>query len=140
MGLDMYLNAKRFYWSHEETPEIKDVPDGYKVRYIEVEAAYWRKANAIHQWFVENVQDDVDDCETYSVSRDQLRQLVSVCKEVLEDVSKADELLPTADGFFFGDTSYEEYYVHCLNETIDQIEKALLTFPFDWHFEYHSSW
>lgn len=143
MGLDMYLNAKRFYWG-SDAPKIDSVPDGYEVRYVEVEAAYWRKANAIHQWFVDNVQDGVDNCKTYLVTRDQLRKLVSFCKEVLEDMSKADKLLPTVDGFFFGDKLYEDYYVDCLRQTIEQIEKALLSFHDNctdgWWFEYHSSW
>ena len=28
---------------------------------------YWRKANAIHGWFVKNAQQGIDDCRTYSV-------------------------------------------------------------------------
>jgi hypothetical protein len=45
--------------------------------------AYWRKANQIHNWFVENVQDGNDDCKDYYVSRKQLEELRDTCKAVL---------------------------------------------------------
>lgn len=54
-----------------------------RVSYITEEIAYWRKANAIHQWFVDNVQDGQDDCKEYYVSEDQLRELLSRCTQVL---------------------------------------------------------
>ena len=46
--------------------------------------ADWRKANHIHKWFVDNVQDGVDDCETYEVTKEQLINLLDVCKKVLK--------------------------------------------------------
>jgi hypothetical protein len=140
MGLDMYLNAKRFYWSKDEAPKIDDVPEGYKVSRVEVEVAYWRKANAIHNWFVENVQDGDDNCLSYRVTREQLQSLVEQCKRVIEDREKAKDLLPTENGFFFGDTEYGDYYFLSLSDTVEQIEKALQSFSGDWYFEYQSSW
>jgi hypothetical protein len=47
------------------------------------ETGYGRKANAIHRWFVENVQNGVDDCNVYEVSRRQLEQLLDVVERVL---------------------------------------------------------
>ena len=29
--------------------------------------AYWRKANAIHRWFINNIADGVDNCEPFEV-------------------------------------------------------------------------
>ena len=61
MGLDMYLNAKRFLWDSEgelvkklsdNFPELGDV----RIKEVTAEAGYWRKANAIHKWFVDNVK------------------------------------------------------------------------------------
>lgn len=43
---------------------------------------YWRKANQIHNWFVNNVQGGIDDCGTYEVTEDQLAELLNICKEV----------------------------------------------------------
>lgn len=76
MGLDMYLNGKKYVqdWPHEhedgvipETTEAKKVQKvcglTLPVTYIYVKVGYWRKANAVHKWFVENVQDGVDECD-----------------------------------------------------------------------------
>ena len=40
----------------------------------------WRKANAIHKWFVDTVQDGEDDCGYYEVSKEDLENLLSICK------------------------------------------------------------
>lgn len=47
--------------------------------------ADWRKANHIHKWFVDNVQDGVDDCGTYEVTKEQLEELLDICKEVINN-------------------------------------------------------
>lgn len=64
MGLDMYL-YKRTYVENNDV-EVLDTDTHErktynKVSYIIQEAMYWRKANAIHQWFVKNIQDGKDD-------------------------------------------------------------------------------
>ena len=46
--------------------------------------ADWRKANHIHKWFVDNVQDGEDDCGTYEVTREQLEDLLDICKRVID--------------------------------------------------------
>ena len=52
---------------------------------IAEEVGYWRKANQIHNWFVENVQDGVDDCNYHNeVTKVDLEYLLSVCKKVLD--------------------------------------------------------
>lgn len=53
-----------------------------KVSYIIEEVAYWRKANQIHKWFVDNVQDGNDDCGSYYVSREKLQELLDLCKKI----------------------------------------------------------
>mgnify|MGYP003345758458 CR=1 FL=1 len=61
MGLDMYLRAtKSLYRSDDfETVEkIKDLTGSSLIpRHIVFDAMYWRKSNAIHKWFVDNVQE-----------------------------------------------------------------------------------
>lgn len=93
MGLDMYLTKKRYVknWEHDKNNKWtvtvkhngKEVKDKTPVKYIEYEAGYWRKANAIHKWFVDNVQDGEDDCKDYWVSTEQLEELLKLCKEVV---------------------------------------------------------
>src|SRR5260221_4638829 len=38
--------------------------------------AYWRKANAIHSWFVQNIQGGVDNCGRYEISWEQIAHLL----------------------------------------------------------------
>lgn len=91
MGLDMYLNMKMYVgYSHDDISEkIREIiPPPFETsetnpKYITYEAAYWRKANAIHNWFVNVVQEGIDNCATYSVSIEQLKELRNVCQEVL---------------------------------------------------------
>ncbi len=58
--------------------------DNARISRITEEVACWRKANQIHKWFVDNVQDGNDDCKEYYVSRDQLKELLSLCEQVLK--------------------------------------------------------
>lgn len=62
---------------------IKDIQPK-RVKYIIEEVGYWRKANAIHNWFVENVvrSEDWQGENTY-VSRDDLKILLDLCEKVL---------------------------------------------------------
>lgn len=151
MGLDMYLNAKRYLSPYNENEKtviegIEKVFDsrGMKVKQVVCEAMYWRKANAIHRWFVENVQSDNDDCGYYPVSCDELANLLVTVKDVLADTSRAEELLPTQEGFFFGSTDYDEWYFKDLEETKEKLEGILSWASTKdgiwWDFEYHSSW
>lgn len=151
MGLDMYLNRKTSVkvWGHqgpeerwtiiakkggEETP-VK----GERISYITEEVIYWRKANAIHAWFVRACQDGKDECDETYVERAQLEVLRDTCKAVLDDKSKAESLLPSQSGFFFGGTEYDKYYFEDLQRTYDSLV-AILEEPQVGDFYYRSSW
>lgn len=56
------------------------------------EGIYWRKANQIHKWFVDNVQDGNDDCGRYYVSKDNLKNLLDTINSLFEKVSKHIDL------------------------------------------------
>ena len=154
MGLDMYLTASNFFWTHEENESIKEAREiiaktlGLKsaseIQSVKLNIAYWRKVNWIHNWFVENVQGGQDNCGEYYVTRDQLEDLKNLCDEIIasRDKDKAMELLPPVDGFFFGkDTVEDNYYWASLAETSNLIHD-ILSRPqlanFDFH--YSSSW
>lgn len=147
MGLDMYLNAERYLWSHndadkqisENIGQLVGLPTDGKVKTITVEAGYWRKANHIHNWFVTKVQDGVDECQDAYVGRDQLKELRETCQKVLDNHDLAESLLPTASGFFFGGTEYDDWYFQDIEDTIKIIDAAL-AMPDQWDFNYRSSW
>ena len=160
MGLDQYLSAKKYLspaeWRGEQSKEqfegvLKTVGAETYVRKefpsaeVSVSVGYWRKANAIHQWFVDNCQDGMDDCRSAIVERGELQTLKSLCETILleHQVTGSSELakeeLPTQSGFFFGGTEYDEYYYSDLLDTIE-IVKACLEMPTEWDFSYQSSW
>ena len=149
MGLDMYLNKKVYvganYEHNKVTGRITLKKDGKpvkvnvkKVTYIIEEFMYWRKANAIHKFFVDNVQNGNDDCKSYYVSHEVLKDLYNRCCLILADHSKAQELLPTQSGFFFGGTEYDEWYfedIKATAEVLKDIEEDVNA-----EYEYESSW
>jgi hypothetical protein len=148
MGLDMYLTAKRYVWNYKDEDKAlqdqlddvmkDDLAEGMRVKEVSVDALYWRKANHIHKWFVDNCQDGEDDCKEYSVARESLEELRDSCQEVLNN--KNVGLLPTEEGFFFGSTDYDEYYFKELQDTVDGLEKVLKLDTGKWDFYYRASW
>lgn len=64
----------------------------------------------------------MDNCGEYEVSEDQLIELLADCKAVKKDSKLAADKLPTAKGFFFGGTEYDEWYMQHIDETIEIIE------------------
>jgi len=126
MGLDMYLLARK-----SASPHWKESDEGTGL-------AYWRKANAIHKWFVDNVQGGLDDCKESQVSRGQLKELVKLCKQVLKNHDLAPVLLPTQHGFFFGTQEYDDDYFEQLVYTkniLNQVVKsphAVITYLSSW--------
>ncbi len=145
MGLDMYLNAKRFLWHNEEelagkVSEVFPELGTARVKEITAELFYWRKANAIHKWFVDNVQDGVDECQESWLERKHLEALLAVIDEVLADRKKAMELLPPQSGFFFGSKDVDDWYWEDLARTKAGIEDILSKEWTGWDFYYRASW
>lgn len=74
--------VKYYAWDTE-----KHFPHGSIIEQV----GYWRKANHIHNWFVENVQDGQDDCEYHQeVTKEILEELLYVCKMVLASCEMVD--------------------------------------------------
>ena len=173
MGLDMYLRRKVYVGANYEHNKVEiDISikkDGKELKinkgritYIEEEAAYWRKCNQIHQWFVTNVQDGEDNCSSYYVSNEQIKNLIDTCKVVRDSLKSseikeieikeyggkdkvtifvntdvAETLLPSQPGFFFGSTHYDQWYLNDIEHTIEQLESLDLE---ESEYEYQASW
>jgi hypothetical protein len=155
MGLDMYLLAQKVVDPDEENAgsaaEIDAVKKALAVCRVDehwsatfeirVLLYTWRKANQIHGWFVENVQDGLDDKKYHIVERDQLEQLVMLCHEALNNRERAGEILPPMEGFFFGDTDIDDDYFEQLEDTVTEITRILNDPKYqDWKFVYSCSW
>jgi hypothetical protein len=149
MGLDMSLEGRQYiseYTDKELKEKIEEVLVSklpIKVSGVTFELGYWRKANAIHNWFIENCANGLDDCNEAYVSKEQLLELKETCEKALEATSEEEkeELLPTQSGFFFGSTEYDEYYDKCLRDTIEIVNNTIkLLETNDMNIYYSSSW
>jgi hypothetical protein len=153
MGLDMYLHKRTYVkkWKFQKESaqyNIEITKNGLpahikndRLCFVTEEVGYWRKFNALHQWFVNNVQDGDDDCKEYYVAISQLSELLKLLKQISNgDIDKADEMLPTQSGFFFGNTEYDEWYFNNVYETIELLEKLLQEDNSGSSFFYCSSW
>jgi hypothetical protein len=159
MGLDQYLYAVQhvsnskytnvaegelFNRIHDLMPETSEFIDenGLTFAEIKVQIAYWRKANAIHNFFVQHCGKGKDECQTINVEKQDLRELVRLCHVVLKNRSTEDakKYLPTVSGFFFGPTDYDEYYYEELERTQKTVQQILNVAPCLWSFVYMGSW
>lgn len=161
MGLDMYLYADKYvsrksdtriagtdydYYDNEafsaivSTLEAQDLVDNeWTGLTVSLPIGYWRKANAIHNWIVQNCADGVDECQRIFISHEKAKELVDTCKKVVATPKLADELLPPAVGFFFGSTDIDEWYLNDLKRTIEIFEKAFNA-PDIFGVSYQASW
>ncbi len=154
MGLDMYLTASKYVgrWSHgnEKEKQAYDaitkaaglggfVCDESPSLNVELNVAYWRKANAVHQWFVDNVQGGEDNCSRFYVSRNSMSELVTLCKKVIKTGDASE--LPPQSGCFFGTTEIGDDYFFDLKNTVKQLTAVLNDKRFDTcEFYYQASW
>ena len=165
MGLDMYLHAKKYVekinwqtlqnndelsmdspevvnplWTEiVNTAQMSDVAvDIYGVN-VDVTCAYWRKANQIHAWFVDNVQQGNDDCGEYYVSHEKLKELLDLVNKALAE--RDPNLLQPRAGFFFGSYDIDEWYWNDLKNTKAKLERIFaLPEMSKLSFYYTSSW
>ena len=169
MGLDMYLEIRKdeyrskYYQDKgsdlaleypkditEFIPTPTDFTTSRQTNYV---VGYWRKANHIHNWFMQNCAErdewnnPIDDCSPIEITVGKLEKLLDTCKKVLADHSLAETLLPAQSGFFFGSTAYDEYYFGEIERTIEIIEPVLKFAKhkleigdYIWEVYYQASW
>lgn len=160
MGLDMYLYVEEWVpfrnWDEDGKGNAKfeqlaklinvenliDKDKGYLSAYAKVQVGYWRKANAIHKYFVDKCAGGKDECQDTCVYREDLEELLNICNQILEtkDPEKAKELLPPQSGFFFGGTEIDEWYFQDLEYTQKLVKNVLEKAPKDCEFIYRASW
>jgi hypothetical protein len=129
----------------EESNHVLVPHDGSRASFP---AIYWRKANAVHGWFVDNCQDGVDECQETPVHPEQLAALHSTCQRALAayaagDLDVAAEILSPRAGFFFGSTDVDEFWAQDVEHTVREIERVITAAArIDGvvEFSYRSSW
>jgi hypothetical protein len=158
VGLDMFLMAKKYisgidwdagrsenggfvtselYKDIVKIAGLESIATDDTGAYVEVSVGYWRKANQIHGWFVDNVQEGRDDCNEYPVERRQLEELRTLCKAAIANKDHGD--LPPVSGFFFGSNEIDDWYWNKLEDTVEILDRVL-SYPDDIRFYYQSSW
>lgn len=166
MGLDMYLfktakmepgfdytdffNKIDYDASSEEA--VRNCLPGPMVAYVTkyenmdyyrpyTEVAYWRKFNALHNWFVNRCQNGVDECQYSEVEEEDLKRILAILEKIKKKPDSAEDLLPTQEGFFFGSADYNEWYFENVKNAIKQISRILEETDFEKEIIlYHSSW
>lgn len=116
MGLDMYLEQDVYIGGHWD---FKKPTGGLKIQFhndegevtetVEIPASeiqsvtkpvgYWRKANAIHKWFVDNVQGGRDECQRTYVTREKLAELRDLCQKVVDTAKMASGQVQNGLGY-----------------------------------------
>jgi hypothetical protein len=171
MGLDQYLYARKYVsannFNRDEEGNFSATPNSEFSNIMEqsglpldinkytfagsanvaIQVGYWRKANAIHGWFVNTLGGGVDECQEIYVPRNALVDLREACKSVLsvsagvsmKDMADEVGLTPT-EGFFFGSYEMDEWYMDDLKTTIEMIDFILVNTSEDYDFFYQASW
>lgn len=150
MGLDMYLEATRYVAPSDTQTEsvrraigaaIGFVPPKERpgqdaslleISGVTVRVGYWRKFDALHQWFVNNTQQGHDDCRAAFVSVDTLVELEEQLEQVSDDPQSASEHF-TADI----DETLEESDV---DYTLTILHHAKRLQEQGWDIHYRASW
>lgn len=103
MGLDMYLYK---------------LPQGDKNQ--EQQVMYWRKSNAIHRWFTQDAKED--NTTEFSKNIEDIKRLQGMCAN---SFNKKEIVLETSSGFFWGSTSYDDWYWEDIKETAESLENVI---------------
>ena len=108
---------------------------------IDICVAYWRKANAIHGWFV-NLDGGKDECQPIYVSLDKLKELRELANSVVLTPAMAGDILPPQEGFFFGTSDIDEWYINDMKNTVEMLDKIISSVSPDEYptFFYQASW
>ena len=142
LGEDFEKKATKFYPKNLREFALTNGKNNFLSKETKYQIGYWRKANAIHKWFVDNCGEGIDECQEIYVGKDDVKNLLNHCNAVLKDHSLAKELLPTQSGFFFGSTEFDDWYFDDLEYTRDLLQSILDNQLFEKRYEiiYRASW
>lgn len=158
MGLDQYLTAHKLicgYTRHSEAGEREaylkllesvglqesDVSLDTPHLSVSVTVAYWRKAHTVHEWFVSNVQDGVDDCRSSYASRKFLEFAVEHCRKVLKAEKPGSVISTEKDDYSIETIIGAGIYLTEFVMTKAKLAAVLNNPKFKgWNFEYRASW
>ena len=81
--------------------------------------AYFRKVNFLISFIEDYYAIGVGNGKDIEIDKDCITELYIRCAQVLQNHSLAEKLLPTQEGFFFGNTDYNDNYFHDVENVRD---------------------
>ena len=114
LDIDVYKDLKKSA-KNSDKPKYKDI-------------AYFRKVNFLYAFFRDslNKEDSWESGVEYAtITKEQIEKLVENCKLVLQNHDRAEELLPTSSGFFFGSLEYNDYYFESVADVLKTFQEVL---------------
>jgi hypothetical protein len=94
---------------HQKYADSRPDPEDYGM----TSNGSFRKVNFLVAFF-----DYWDNCQFKEITLDEIKELLARCRAILKHKSKkkAEYLLPTTSGFFFGSTEYDKWYFEDVKE------------------------
>lgn len=133
MGLDMYLEGRKYIMEDWSNPNNNETEEGFRVKQKVYDLGYWRKHPNLHGYIVQEFAAGEDNCQDIELGQEELIQLIDAIK---------NKRLPSTTGFFFGksDGSDDE-----MQEDLSVFTRALIWLQVkdDRHFRsvvYRASW
>ena len=134
-----HKDSEEVFVDDDEWVKVRDSLDTL-ISHKQEQIAYWRKANQIRGWFQELLGEESNGVCKGKISKEDIENLLDTCKQVLEDHSLAEKLLPVTEGFFFGSYEYDEYYFEQIKETVEICERVLKEFDFNTNYLIYDEW
>ena len=142
MGLDMYLYRREYVsgWNFSEKMGFSDSLELYNNilnsfnalrcdkaphAYVDICIAYWRQAQSIHNWFINELGDGIDECQDIYVPRDKLIEL----RNLAETALASSDALPENSGLSPDSAGIDEFYMEDMRLTVEQISAVLKNTP-----------
>ncbi len=105
------------------------------------DVGYFRKVNFLHLWVEENLNNgESTNCEFIEIPKAKLDEFIDSLRKVRNDNSLAPELLPSCSRFFFGSTSYDEWYFADIDKALETFTEIKNTTDFDTQKILYYSW
>lgn len=130
MGLDMYLNAKKYFYDNEKVAKEIGETMGINrpVQYVSFKAMQWRKCFQVNDWFID-ILDERDVLQECEIDRENLEDLLNQCKFYLK-----------GEPSYFKDGEEVENLKEEMEITAEGLEKCLKEFSEGFWFTYQASW
>jgi hypothetical protein len=104
---------------------------------VKVAVYGWNSLYRIHSWFVNNIQNGVDDGQNHYITREQLQKYVNTCKKALANKKKAHLIFPIKADFRNREQANMDDYFRVFEHDIKCITRVLKNPKFkDWDFCY----